>query len=308
MWISSEDARSDFILAAAAVFLGVQVVSLVARLPIYPLNGPVYLVLSVVWLALLACGAPLWLARHRRDVPGAFGLEQPGGLVPGLVLALPLLVGHVVEIMLSGNVGAVLLSLLGRFTITSPTMGDFRFTFETLVLMVSVLVLALGAWLTGSFLAVRARGAFRSPDMDLTELLRTFGMGGVGASLVLGLLLAVRDGGQFGDALMLSGALLAVVLLADQYVPARVTTTRASLVAPGVTVLVLWVIAFGGPFRGDLLLGLYSGVSAAVLVMVAAAMIETRRGLAAAILLAASAIYPIGGQIMQPLPLQLLIP
>lgn len=308
MWISSEDARSDFILAAAAVFLGVQLVSLLAELPIYPLSGPIYLVLSLVWVGLLACGAPLWLARYRGDVPAAFGLQHRGGVGPGLVLAAPLLVGHVLETIFTGDVGTVLLSLAGRFTLATPTIGEFRLSFEIIVLMIATVLLAVGSWLTGSFLAVRAREAFRSPDADLTELLRTFGMGGVAVSLVLGLLVTLRDNGQYGDALMLSGALLVVVLLADQYVPPRVTTVRTMLVAPAIAVLVLWVIAFGGPFRGDLLRGLYSGVSAAVLVMVAAAMIETRRGMAAAILLAASAIYPIGGQIMQPLPLQLLIP
>ena len=308
MWVSSEDARSDFILAAAAVFLGVQAAALIASIPLYPRQGPAYLALSLVWVALLSCGAPLALARHRRDVPAAFGLEHPGGLGAGLVMAAPLLVGHVFETLFTGDVEAVLLSLAGRFTLATPTIGDVRFSFETIVLMLAVAVLAVGSWLTGSFLAVRGRDGFRSPDVDLTGLLRTFGMGGVGVSLLLGLLSALRDGGQVGDPMTLTIALLVVVLLADQYVPARVTVPRTMLVAPAIAVVVLWVIAFGGPFRGDLLLGLYSGVSAAVLVMAAAAMIAVRRGLAAAILLAATAIYPIGGQVMQPLPVDLLIP
>lgn len=309
MWISPEDARSDFILSAAAVFLGVQMVSLASAIPGYPRTGVPFFVLSLTWLVLLSCGAPWALARYRDDVPAAFGLgdKERGSAGVGLAVAAPLVVGYVLSTIFTGDVTATLLALAGRFTVLTPTIDEFQFSLETLVIMVSVLVLAVGSALTGSFLAVRAREAFRSPEMDLTELLRTFGLGGVGLTFVMGLLTAVRDNGSFAGVLTRSVALLVVVLLVDRYVPARVTTRRASIVGPGIAVLVLWVIAFGGLFAGDLLRGLTAGTAAAVVVMAAAALLQVRQGLAATILLVASALYPIAGYELQPLPLPLLL-
>ena len=72
MWISSEDARSDFILAAAAVFLGVQLVSLVTAIPGYPRTGAPFLVLSLAWTVLIACGGAV----------GAGAVPQPGARRP----------------------------------------------------------------------------------------------------------------------------------------------------------------------------------------------------------------------------------
>lgn len=317
MWISSEEARSDFVLAAAAMFLGVSAVTLIARIPIYPLTGLAYFLLSLMWLVLLGCGAPWWLARYRNDIPDAFGLgpEVRGSVGPGLVLAAPLVIGYVLATVFTGDFSQVLLSLAGRFQPSQPSVIGSPSGVESGVLAVAVAIVAIGSAMTGTFLAVRGREAFRSPDMDVTELLRTFGMGGVGATLILGLLQTVRDGGTFGRPFTLAVALLIVVLMADQYVPARVTAPRAAIVGPAIVVLVLWVLTFGGPFRGDLLLGLYSGTASAVLMVVAAAMLQVRNGLAAAILLAVSAIYPVGSPIpatefawLHPIPLHLLIP
>jgi hypothetical protein len=171
-----------------------------------------------------------------------------------------------------------------------------------------VITIAVGSWLTVTLLSVRARDAFRSPDMDLTGLLRTFGLGGAGVVLVLGQMVAVATSASFAAMLLLAIALAIIVLLADQYVPANLPVPRAALLGPAIAVLVLWVIAFGGPFRGNLLLGLFAGVAAGVLTLVASAMVQARHGLAAGILLAASAIYPIGGMLIQPLPLRLIMP
>ena len=309
MWISSEDARSDFILAAAAVFLGVQLVSLVTAIPGYPRTGAPFLVLSLAWTVLIACGAPWALARYRNQVPAAFGLapEDRGGVAPALIVASPLLVGYVLATLFTGDLGAVALALLGRFTVLTPTIADFQLTFELVVIMLAVLVLAVGSAITGSFLAVRARDSFRSPDMDLTELVRTYGLGAVGLSFVMGLLTVVRDNGSFSSLLVRTAALLAVVLLADRYVPPRLTLPRATIIAPAVAILVLWIIAFGGPFGGDLLLGLAAGTAAAAIMVAASALVHVRHGLAATVLLAASVVYPVAGYPLQPLPLGLLI-
>lgn len=46
------------------------------------------------------------------------------------------------------------------------------------------------------------------------------------------------------------------------------------------------------------MLGLHSGVSAGVVMVVASAMLQVRQGMAAVLLLTASAIYPVGGQVL----------
>ncbi len=310
MYISPEDARSDVILTVAAVVLGRFALSLLAQVPGYPASGWPYLLLSLLWLAVLSGATPWLLARHRNDVPGAFsmGPKDRGSVTMGLVVALPLLVGHVLPSVFSGRFGSLLFSLTGNFTIDQPTISAYEFNSIAIYLLLAVPVLALGSWLFASLLAVRSRDAFRSPDADLTELVRTFGMGGVGVSLVLGLLNTARDPDFFAEAMLVTAVLLAIVLLTDQYVPARVTTRRAALVGPMVVVVVLYVLAAGGLFRGDLLTGLYTGATAAVVMLCAAALAEVRQGTATAILVVASVIYPVGGLTMQPLPLPLLLP
>lgn len=304
MWISSEDARSDFILAAAAVFLGVQLVSLLSSIPGYPLTGTVGQVVALGWLVLLACGAPYALARYRNQVPAAFGLgpEDRGRLSVGLVVGAPLLVGYLLSAVVSGDLRDMLLALAGRLVVQGPALGGFQWGLDTVLSIVAVVVVAAGSAITGAFLAVRARDAFRSPDMDLTELLRTFGLGAVGLSFVMGLLAVMRDGGSFLGLLVRTLALFTVVLLVDRYVPPRIQVPRAAIIGPAIAVLVLWVIAFGGPFRGDLLIGLTAGTASGALLVAAAALLTVRQGLAAAVLLAASVIYPVGSYPLHPLP------
>lgn len=310
MYLSAEDARSDFILTVAAVVLGRYALSLIAQVPGYPdpVSSP-YLVLSLVWLVMLTGLVPWLLAHYRRDVPDAFsmGPKDRGSVAVGLVVAAPLLVGHLVPVVFSGDFGALLLALTGAFAGLQPVVGQYEFSTLSLYVLVAIPVLAIGSWLFASFIAVRSREAFRSPDADLTELLRTFGMGGVGVTFVLGLLNSVQRG-SVGDALLVAVVLLAIVLLTDQYVPARVTTRRAAMVAPMVAVLVMYVLSFGGLFGGDLLTGLYTGAAAAVVVLCAAALAEVRQGLATAVLVVAAVVYPVGELAMQPIPGLLLLP
>jgi hypothetical protein len=290
MYLSTEDARSDFILTVAAVVLGRYAFDLIAQIPGYPtITSDVGVVLVLVWQVLLTGATPWLLARHRNDVPRAFAFAtgDRGSPAVGLVLAAPLLVAHLLPVVFRGDVGAMLLALTGRLTASQPTLEGFQFSLDLVWQALSVLILMVGTWLFTSFLAVRARDAFRSRDVDLTELVRTFGMGGVGVSLVLGLLV--------------SGTLLVVVLLTDQYVPARTTTTRATVLGPVIAVAVLHVLAAGGLFSGDLLLGLYFGVAAAVVTLCAVALAEVRQGWAVMLLVMASVLYPIP-VITQPLP------
>ncbi len=292
MWLSQDDARSDFVLAVAAVVLGRYAVSVLAQIPGYPLTGVAGNSLRLVWVILLTGTAPYLLARYRNHVPSAFGLggDATGSLLVGVVVAAPLIIVHILEHVFEGDFGTLLRSLLGRYAVGSPTVGDPGLDADRLFEYAIITVAAVGTWLFMSFLAVRARDAFRSPDMELTEAVRTFGIAGVGASLVFGVLNGLR-GLPFGNVLLISVALFAMVMLVDQYVPPRVTTTRATILGPAIAVVVLYVLAAGGLFGGDLLLGLWTGSAAGVLMICVSALVEVKKGGAALVLAIAIAIY-----------------
>jgi hypothetical protein len=307
MWLSLEDARSDFVLTVAATVLGRFAVSLISSVPGYPAFGYPAILLTLVWQVVLTGLAAYLLARYRRDVPAAFGMApgDRGPVLPGLVVAAPLLIASLIPDVFSGSLSAMLYGLFGRFTSGLPAVGVSLFDVDLLLRAVSVVIMAVGTWLFVSFITVRAREAFRSPDLDVTEALRTFGMIAVGASFVLGLLRSITQF-ELPNALLVSATLLIVLLATDQYVPARLTTTRATVLAPLIAVVVLHVLAAGGLFRGNLLVGLHEGAAAAVITICASALLEAKKGWAAAILLGASAVYAIP-TLVQPLPCSMVL-
>lgn len=306
MWLSTDDARSDFVLAVAAAVLGRYAAELVLTIPGRPLE-PIAEIVIILFQVVMTGLAPFLLARYRNDTSGAFGLKEAdrSSLVTGVVVAAPLLVAHLLPLTFQGDFGALARGLLGRFAVGSPAIGIAVPLGDVVVRIISLVIIAVGSWMFISFISVRARDAFRSPDMDVTEALRTFGMGAVGASLVLGLLRSIA-GFNALDALLLSATLLVVLLLTDQYVPARLTATRATLLAPMITVAALYVLP-GGLFRGNLLFGLHTGAAAAVIAICATALIEARKGWATIPLVVASAIYPVAGIAMQPVSCGLLL-
>jgi hypothetical protein len=304
MWLSGEDARSDFVLAVAATVLGRFAFSLVANVPLYP-SGLIGSLLTLLWLVALTGLAPYLLARYRRDVPAAFGMgpKDRGTVVAGVVVAAPLVLAHLVPFALAGDLGGMVSGLFGRLAIGSIDAIPF-FSIDGIINLVAVVILLVGTWLFTTFVAVRSRDAFRSPDTDVTETLRTFGMAGIGATVLLGLLRSLANI-TLTNALVLSATLVAVMLLTDRYVPPRLTATRASLLAPAIAIVVLHVLAAGGLFRGDLLTGLHHGAGAGVITLCVAALLEAKQGWAATLLILASVLYPVPvfPEILSPLPL-----
>ena len=301
MWMSSEDARSDFVLAAAGMILGTMVVRFLQGLSLYP-GGILAGVLAIVWVVLLNVVVARFFVEYRGQGLAGYGLrDERAGLAEGVLVAAPIAIaGYVRGIEPLGAVGA----LLGRAggAVAGPTV-EATDSLELLIGLVLIGVGALGAIMVYGLLTTRARDAFRSPDMPLVQALRTFGLGAVGLSTVLGLLIAAGSGRPLTSPLFDGIALAASVLLADRAVAQGDRTTRATILAPAITAVVATVvIVSGGLFSSRLALALWLGTSAAAVVIVLASLIETRRAAWAAVPLVVVAMWsptctglPVGG-------------
>ncbi len=247
-----DEARSDIALAIAAAVFG--------RLLLGSLrggSGVTGVVLDAGVVLLLTAAVPLLLARTRGDGPRAFGLGGPGGVGPGLVLAVPVAAAGMIA-MATVRAGAPGM-LLGRLS-------------GSALQLVPVLSLSLGAFALYVFIALRGADAFpRSPLWTLTRLLRTFGIAAAGIALVSGLL-RVPLGASLPRTLSNAGALVVLVLLADRLVPSGRSVPRLAVIVPAALALYLHVTAFG------LLAGLQAGALAAGVVSVIATVALAGRG------------------------------
>lgn len=286
MYLSPDEARSDVILTGAATVFGGVLLGLLLTAPGVPRSGlGAEIILLLGWFALSGL-APYLLARYRDDVPGAFGLGGGRSLPvgPAVLLAAPVVVLGVVRgALVDGSVGAALLGRTGRALLGSPVVGRVGVDGLGVVLeVVGIVVLTVGALLLIGFLVVRGRDAFRDDERSSTELLRTFGLGLVGAAVLFGGLRSLTSGG-FVTLMLNAVALAALVLVADRLVPPGAVVTRPAVLTPVVLVLVAHVLAAGGLFRGDLLLGLATGALAAGVALVFAVVAEHHRTTAVAI-------------------------
>jgi hypothetical protein len=284
VYLSAEDARSDVILAGATTLFGWFAVGILLQLPFYPRSGLLPLLLQIVWIFVLTGLVPLLLAKHRGDRVAAFGLDAPrAAWTTGIAVAMPVIaLGVLRQVALARDLSVstftgALFGRIGGASLATPAIGDRVALFGVGTFLQAALFVAmtLGALLLVPFLTVRGRTAFRSPDVSLTELLRTFGMGAAGVALVLGLIRSL-GAASFVTVLLHVGALAALVLLADRTVPAGPQTPRAAVVTPVVVVVISHVLAAGGLFRGDLLTGLYTGALGAGTAAVIAVLIESR--------------------------------
>lgn len=272
MYISPDDAKTDVILAAAATIFGVAARGFVEALPLYPRQGLVGAVLSLLWVVVLTALVPVLLARYRQDGVAAFGLgASDGGWRSGLVLTVPVIVlGITLQSIGTGTLGG---SVLGRLAGALQPIGAV----DLVLTLVSILFLSLGSLVLVGFLSVRARDGFpRSPETSLTELVRTFGLGAIAVAFVLGMLRALGPGSFVATVLNVL-ALAAVLLLTDRLVPNGISVPRTTIAVPVVVVTVAHVFSMGGLFRGDLAGGLYTAALALGGTIAVAALAQTRR-------------------------------
>jgi hypothetical protein len=299
MWMSPEDARSDFILAGATVLFAPWVIGLVARVPFYP-SGFLGSLLLLVWILVATALVPVLLMRYRdQDLATGIGLAgDRSALSQGLAVAAPIVLVGWVQGWLGWGLGPVR-SLLGRLGVVgaSPVVGEGQSTLDLLLNALLVAVLFYAGLVLVGFLTTRARDAFARTELPLVEGLRTFGMGAAAAALLLGLLASIGPEVTVLGAALSAVALAAVVLLTDRLVATSDQTSRATLLAPAIMAVIVQVMASGGPLgglvSGNLLLGLFHGALSGGLVVALAALIETRRYAWAVVPVAvAASLYP----------------
>lgn len=291
MWMTQEDARSDFILAAApAVLLPIVQGQLLPRVIGTGLAGNAFLRAALVF-AFVGL-VPLWLARYRSQGIAAFGLDAPReGLTAGLPLAAVFLAAWLAFGLLSdiGVVGA----LFGRLQAlrSLPTVGAGVGLVDAMGLVALLVADVVSTVLLTTFLTTRARQAFREVEMTRVEALRTYGMTAAGVLLVIGLLRTLGETTLvFGIAPGLG--LGVVVLLTDRLVQAGTTSSRWTMVAPGLVLVVVEVGFLGLLFNP--LETLLVGGTIFTTTLVASVLVETRRYAWAAVpVLVASVVWPL---------------
>jgi hypothetical protein len=245
MFLSPDDAKTDVILVGAVFVFGRVVQRLASDIPGYPTSGAAALVLNVLWIVVLTSLVAVLLANHRGDRMAAFGLDGPRAAIgTGVVLALP-----VVGVEVIRNLGAPAdWIVLGRLSAGFLPAGGPD-PFVILLVIAQLAALAGGSLLAVSFLGVRARDGFpRSPEVPLTQLVRTIGLIAVAGATTLGLLNAgrMRSGAAVLETVLYAIAIAIVLLLVDRHVPAELVVPRATMVAPTVVVVLAHVMATGG--------------------------------------------------------------
>lgn len=276
VYLAPDDAKTDVILAAATAVLGLTLRGFVASLPFYPRPGLVAAVLDLGWILALTALVPLLLVRHRQDGMSGFGFGQEGP-TKGLVLAVPPIVAGILVQLLSG--ADPITALLGR--LAAPTMATGGA--DLAIGLARVALFTIGTLALYGFLASRAREGFpRSPEMLVTQLVRTIGLGAVGVATVTGLLSTLTRGSLAGFGLVVVNvlALAGILLLADRLVPAGLQVPRTALVTPLAILVIANIFATGGLFRGNLLGGLYGAALGAGAAVAISATAQTRAGIA----------------------------
>ncbi|MDX1511336.1 MAG: hypothetical protein R3249_08315 [Nitriliruptorales bacterium] len=296
MYLSTDVARSDFILAAAFLVLGPLALFVVA-IPVETVTG--LAITSNDWVALalivlVTVGFPRWLTLKRGDGLAGFALDgAPSAIGPGAILAVPLLVAWFVTqwqpLGPSAGVGLVdvLLGRLSGALVPNPTVGA-AFTVdvgERLFRAAQTVVVFVGSVALWSFLVGRASRGFHSPERSTTQALRTYGIGAAGAAFVIGTMWSLAAGRRPVVVLANVLALVAIILLTDRMIGVGPLTTRATFIGP-IIVLVYLQVQQGG---ADLGFNLYAAALSAGHLVVFATLIEARRKAWAALPMLAAA-------------------
>jgi len=286
MSLSTDAARSDFILAAALLVIGPLALTIVAA-PVEVLTDTA--ITSNPWVILglilvVAVAFPRWLTIVRGDGLSGFSLDgEPSMLGPGLVLAVPILAAYVAtqwaplgpDVAPLGPVDA-LLGRLSPTVVPSPTVSESVSVglVDRIFQASTIFVLFAASAALWSFMVGRARRGFDSPDRSVTQALRTYGMISAGLALVIGGLWSlVSDFGRPIVVLANVAALVAVILLADRMIGAAPTTTRATFIGP--VIILAYLQIQGGSL--DLAFNAYAAALSAGHLVAFGALIQARK-------------------------------
>lgn len=260
MYLSTDDARSDFFLAAAAYVIGPSLLSLlISAVPGLFANTPMQFVVTVLVPVLLIAGMPLFLLRYREESFDSLfsggGTSFTLGVTIALVFAAALAVG---EVLGGGQIAAVFsgIGLVGFLGVIAR-WG-------------SLAILAV-------FLYRRAEYAFRPISQSQQTLVRQAGIACAGTAVVATLLLML--GGQPIWALLPAVGLAGMFWFAEQRLPQSGMGERWWVWAPVITLALGPIEIFSALFDGSgFLASAQRASSVALFGLVTVMALENRRG------------------------------
>jgi hypothetical protein len=283
-WIDTEEARSDFILAAAVVIFGPLLYFFTIQILPFLRTGVLGGLLGAAFLFAISGLVPLLLSRYRDEGAAAFGIDTDAsaGVRAGILIALPAVALGLVELFARHGTDPWILAGELRQVLLGP--------FEALIVLVGLAAIFLGGLLLYTFLPTKAYHGFAQNEIPQLEALRTFGLGAAGASVVIGLFVAIGGRVTLTRALIDALALAVMVLLADRLVTPGAMTSRAAVLGPAIIALIVRIELFGP--RG-FFASLRQALLAAGVVIVIAVLVRTGRYAWAALpILLAIALYP----------------
>lgn len=260
MYLSADDARSDFFLAAALYVIGPTLIQLLVQAaPGLFSNTAGLWFLTVVVPILTAAAMPLFLLRYREE---SFAVLRGGG-VRGLLLGLALGSVPVVATLLGEVVGGGQLAELG--TVLTP-----RTILSLIARWGSLAILAV-------FLYTRAEYAFRPISERQAVLVRQAGLAAVGTVVVATVLLLLA--GQPLASLVAAAGLVGLYFLAERLLPQHGVGERWWVWAPVIT-MALGRVRLFSLFQGGatFLASAQQGAAAALFGLVVVMALHNRRG------------------------------
>lgn len=262
MYLSADDARSDFFLAAAAYVIGPSLFALLVRATPGLLGGTAGVVLlSIVVPFLCTAAMPIFLLRHREESLAGLRTGGTRSLTTGLAVGAPVAVGvGLGEILGGGLLAGVAPGLLALVAVV--------------VRWASLAILAVFLWR-------RAEYAFRPVSERQSDLTRKAGLA-AGGTVVIGTVLLLLAGQPIWSLLGALGV-AGVVLLAERLVPQEGIGERWWAWAPPLTLALGPLEIFGIFFGGAQFLASAQQAGAVAVFGLAAVMaLHARRGALAA--------------------------
>lgn len=260
MYLSPDEARSDFFLAAIAFVIGPFVVELLLdAFGPGSLNATALQIILIVRAVLITAAVPIWLTRYRKQPLSTLWSGGARSLGLGALLALPIIAFETLTTLLRGGG-----SPFDAIALLSPGLE-----------LVQRLALYVGLALLIAFLAQRAPEAFRPFTVDLDVALRqaaaVIGAVAFGATL---LLWASRN----AQALLMVPVVgvAATYLLAERLIAPKGITDRWAVWAPPIVLAV-------GPFTlfaqaAVFLANLRAGAILAAFALIGVMAFQARRG------------------------------
>lgn len=260
MYLSTDDARSDFFLAAAVYVIGPALLSLlISAVPVLFDNTLMRWVIGVGAPVLLIAAMPLFLLRYREESFDSLFTGGAGSFALGAKIAAVVAVAMAVgEVLAGGRIGAVISGI------------GLRGLLSVIAEWGSVAILAV-------FLYRRAEYAFKPVSESQQTLVRQAGLACVGTLVVATLLLTLA--GQTIWALLPAAGLAAMFAYAERDLPQAGMGERWWVWAPVITLVLGPLEIFSALFGGQgFLVSAQQGAIVGLFGLVVVMALHQRRG------------------------------